>query len=456
MSEATILLVDDDEISLVTLETTLKMNGFACLLACNGREALDMLAKNAVDLVVTDQQMPVMDGMELLKEIKARHGHIPFIMLTAFGTIDSAVLSIKEGANDYMQKPFDPPALLATIRRSLTYSRLSEENTKLKDQLNQKFSFHTIVTNSKVMRKALEDAEKVSAVPNTTVAVYGESGTGKEVLAQAIHFSGPRMADRFVAVNCASIPHNLLESELFGHVKGAFTGADRDRDGKFAYAQKGTIFLDEIGDAPLEIQGKLLRVLQERVYEKVGSNKQVKTECRVIVATNRDLKAMVKSGAFREDLFHRINSFPILLPPLRERKEDIPLLVNHFLELFRAEFGKPLPGVSGGAMERILAYPWPGNIRELKNCIERAAILSSGDEPILPRHLIINEGAAEKGGEAAEGGIRMAIDIPKERFSMDAVTDEVLRQALERCGNNKSKAAELLKVDRTIFYRRPV
>jgi len=457
VSEATVLIVDDDEVSLLTLETALVASGFSCLLAADGEEALKLLKTGGVDIVVTDQQMPVMGGMELLKHIKADYPNVPCIMLTAYATINSAVASIKEGANDYLQKPFDPHNLLAVIRRSLIYSRLTEENLKLKDQLNRKYSFHNIVTRSGAMGKALHDAEKVARVPNTTVAIYGESGTGKEVLAQAIHFSGPRMANRFVAVNCASIPHSLQETELFGHVKGAFTGADRDRDGKFAFAQNGTIFMDEIGDMSAELQSKLLRVLQERVYEKVGSNTPVKADCRVIVATNRNLEKMVAEGAFRADLYHRINSFPITLPPLRDRKEDIPLLAHHFLDLFRAEFGKPLPGISDGAMELLLDYSWPGNIRELKNCIERAAILTD-ETPILPQHLIIAnnraDGVATANRANGKGKIRFEIELPTEGFSLDKVTDEVMKQALERCGNNKSKAAEFLHVDRSLFYRR--
>ncbi len=457
MGEAIVLIVDDDEVSLLTLEATLVGSGFSCLLARNGKEALETLKTGGVDIVVTDQQMPVMGGLELLKFIKADYRNVPCIVLTAYATIDSAVASIKEGANDYLQKPFDPQSLLATIRRSISYSKLSEENWKLKDHLSQKYSFHNIVTRSKAMGQALRDAEKVARVPNTTVAIYGESGTGKEVLAQAIHFSGSRMANQFVAVNCASIPQNLQETELFGHVKGAFTGADRDREGKFAFAQKGTIFLDEIGDMSLELQAKLLRVLQERVYEKVGSNTRLKADCRVIVATNRDLGAMVKEKSFRADLYHRINAFPITLPPLRERKEDIPLLVGHFMELFRTEFGKPLPGISEESMGYIVDYPWPGNIRELKNCIERAAILTD-EEPILPRHLIICNnrlaGSHQAKDTAGDGKIRFEIELPKDGFSLDKVTEEVMRQALELCGNNKSKAAELLNVDRSLFYRR--
>ena len=452
--EATVLIVDDDEVALLTLGSILKQEGFQTLSARNGLEALGVLERESADLIVADQKMPHLDGPGLLKEIKKRGISLPFIMLTGHGTIDMAVASIKDGATDYMVKPFEPLEMVAAIRRSLEFRRLNEENVKMKSQLKGQYSFHNIVTQSALMKRVLETAEKVAATINTSVAIYGESGTGKEVLARAIHFSGPRMANNFVAVNCAGIPANLLESELFGHVKGAFTGADRDRDGKFGLGQKGTILLDEIGDMPLDLQVKLLRVLEERVYEKVGSHKPIKADFRIIVATNRNLEEMVGNGSFRIDLFHRVSSFPITLPPLRERKEDIPLLATYFLKQLRQELGKPLPGLSEKAMDKLLRYEWPGNIRELKNCLERAAILTD-DELIQPKHLTINEDANRSAsGGNRPGHISLTIDLPEKGFSMEKVTDEVLKQALEKCGGNKSKAAELLKLDRTIFYRR--
>ncbi|MBI5638671.1 MAG: sigma-54-dependent Fis family transcriptional regulator [Nitrospinae bacterium] len=452
--EAAVLIVDDDEVALLTLGSILKLEGFQALTARNGLEALNVLERESVDMIIADQKMPHMDGPGLLKEMKKRGISLPFIMLTGHGTIDMAVAMMKDGATDYMIKPFEPLALVAAVRRNLEFRRLNEENVKLKSQLKEQYSFHNIVTQSALMKRVLETTEKVAAALNTTVAIYGESGTGKEVLARAIHFSGPRMANNFVAVNCAGIPSTLLESELFGHVKGAFTGADRERDGKFGLAQKGTILLDEIGDMPMDLQVKLLRVLQERVYEKVGSNQPIKADFRIIVSTNRNLEEMVGRGSFRADLFHRISSFPITLPPLRERKEDIPLLARHFLDHLREELGKPLPGLSEKAMEKLLGYGWPGNIRELKNCLERAAILTEG-ELIQPKHLIINEDndRAAPGG-SRPGHVHLVIDLPEEGFSMEKVTDEVLKLALEKCGGNKSKAADLLKLDRSIFYRR--
>ena len=446
-TEATILIVEDSEITRRTLEHKLKRSGFECLMAEDGLEALEVMERHEVDLVLSDQQMPRMDGIELLREIKTRHPDMPFILLTAHGSVTKAVISIKQGADDYLEKPYDPETLIATIRRSLSYRQLSEANKKLKEQLCSQYCFQNIVTRSPAMIQALRLAEKVARTPDTTVAIYGESGTGKEVLARAIHFAGERVENRFVAVNCAGIPPALFESELFGHVKGAFTGADRHREGKLELARGGTILLDEIGDMPMDLQAKLLRVLEERVFERVGSNKQIRADFRVIVATNRNIAELVREGRFREDLYHRINTFPITLPPLRERKEDIPLLVEYFIEQFRKELGKKLPGLSQKAMDVLMGYHWHGNIRELKNCLERAAILTE-DELIQPEHLII------KDGTPGEEGDKISITLPVNEFTLDGVIDKTLKTALRICNNNKTRAAELLRVDRKIFYRR--
>ena len=445
--EATILIVEDSEITRRTLEHKLRRSGFECLVAGDGLEALEMIEGHEVDLVLSDQQMPRMDGIELLGEIKNRYPDMPFILLTAHGSVTKAVISIKQGADDYLEKPYDPETLIATIRRSLSYRKLSEANRKLKEQLCSQYCFQNIVTRSPAMIQALRLAEKVARTADTTVAIYGESGTGKEVLARAIHFAGERVENRFVAVNCAGIPPALFESELFGHVKGAFTGADRDREGKFGLARGGTILLDEIGDMPMDLQAKLLRVLEERVFERVGANKQIRADFRVIVATNKNIAVLVREGRFREDLYHRINTFPITLPPLRERKEDIPLLVEYFIEQFRKELGKKLPGVSQKAMDVLMSYHWPGNIRELKNCLERAAILTE-DELIQPEHLIITDGAS------GEEGDRISITLPVNEFTLDDIIDKTLQTALRICNNNKTRAAELLRVDRKMFYRR--
>jgi len=446
-----VLVVEDSEVSRRSLEHKLERSGFACRVAEDGVEALAILdGGQDVDLILSDQQMPRMDGLTLLQAVKERHGHIPFILLTGHGSVTDAVYSLKEGADDYIEKPFDPDNLLATIRRSLNIGRMQAENIKLKEHLASQYSFQNIRTCSRVMTDALGLAAKVAKIPSVTVAISGESGTGKEVLARAIHFAGDGLENRFVAVNCAAIPATLIESELFGHAKGAFTGAEREREGKFSYASGGTLLLDEIGDMPLDMQSKLLRVIEERTFEMVGSNRQCKVECRVIVATHNDLPKLVREGRFRQDLFHRISAFPILLPPLRERREDVPLLVNHFLEQLRAQLGKKVPAVTDEAMAKLRQYDWPGNIRELKNCIERAAILAEEDAPIGPEQIFLPREAHTLDTASDE----VVIAMPPSEFTLDNVIGAALKAALARCGNNKTRAAELLKVDRKMFYRR--
>jgi DNA-binding NtrC family response regulator len=453
MEEPTILIVDDDKWSQRQLALYLGKWGYKLLFAENGLAALKVLKKNRVDLILSDQYMPQMDGMELLKVAQREHSGIPFIILTAYESIENAVASIKQGAYDYIQKPINAETLQITIRRALGYQRLTEENSKLKDHLRGLYSFQNIVTNSPGMIDALKLAEKVTKSPSTTVAIYGESGTGKEVLARAIHFAGEGMKNKFIAVNCAAIPATLLESELFGHKKGSFTGADCDREGKFDLAQGGTILFDEIGDMPLDLQAKLLRVLQERTYERIGSNQLLKADFRVIITTHRELDKLVKEGNFREDLYHRINQFPIFLPPLRERREDIPLLIDYFLDVFRKELGKHLPGISEAATNVLINYHWPGNVRELRNCLERAAILSN-EELIRPKHLGISSLETEKNAHGHKDDISLNITLNSDTFSLDAVIDHTLKAILKRCNNNKVHAAELLKVDRKMFYRR--
>ncbi len=453
--QRSILIVDDEESILLSLKLYLEHWGYHAVVAGSGREALDILRAGHIDLIISDQEMPGMSGIELLHFIQNTYKDIPVIIMTAYGSINKAVESMKVGADDYIQKPYNPEELHAVVRHLLSYSELNREYKELRDYVGRLYSFKNIITRSPRMQHVLELAEKVSKVPDTTVSIFGESGTGKEVLARAIHFATGGKESRFAAVNCAGIPSNLLESELFGHVKGAFTGADRDREGKFDCAQQGTILLDEIGDMPLELQAKLLRVLQERVYERVGSNRPVRAEMRIITTTHRDLRQLVKEGRFREDLFHRIHSFPITLPPLRERKEDIPVLVDHFLNCYRSELGKQIPGVSEAAMENLLHYHWPGNVRELKNCIERSAILID-DELIRPGHLNIDHPAswATETSGGHEDRIDIHLSLSPSDFSLEEATKRILEIVLQKCGNNKTRAAELLKVDRKLFYRR--
>jgi DNA-binding NtrC family response regulator len=428
------------------------------LSAGSGQDALGIIRKTPVDLIISDQMMPVMDGIDLLKRVKSVQEDIPFIMLTAHGSIDRAVAAIKEGAYHYLTKPFNAEELQTIIRRALDFRRLSRENKELKTYLSDLRGFRNIITQSPRMMTAIKLAVKVAQSPYTAVSIYGESGTGKELFARAIHSASGCMESRFVGVNCAGIPSGLLESELFGYVKGAFTGADRERKGKFDMARFGTMLLDEVGDMPPDLQAKLLRVLQERTYERIGSNRQIKADFRVIATTHRDLGKMVREEAFREDLFHRINIFPISLPPLRDRREDIPLLADHFLMQFRSELGKPLPGISDEAMKILENYDWPGNVRELKNCLERSAIVIN-QEIITPAHLILP--GIPKPGEKGpvlfnedKDMIHLCLDFKKEEFSLDAAVNQILKEVLERYGRNKAQAADVLKVNRNIFYRR--
>ncbi len=453
--QATILIVDDTRGALFLLKSHLEKWGYSALPSASGAEALRILEQNDVDMVISDQVMPKMDGIELLRKVREAYEDIPFIVLTGHGSIDKAVVSIKQGADDYITKPYNPEELKNAIRRSLNYQRLSKENKELKNYLSDLRGFHNIITQSPQMLQAVEQAANVAESPSTTVAIHGESGTGKELMARAIHCASGCMESRFVGINCAGIPSNLMESELFGHVRGAFTGADKERKGKLGMAQDGSLLLDEIGDMPPDLQAKLLRILEEREYEKVGADGITTTNARIITATHRNLEELVKEGRFREDLFHRINSFPIILPPLRERREDIPILVNYFLDLFRRELGKPVPGLSKEGMTLLSEYHWPGNIRELKNCIERAAIMNTG-ELIKPSNLTLRRKVERSGGDQLEDeqNFRFSMSFEPEKMSLDAVINQTLEIVLKRCDNNKARAASLLKVHRNIFYRR--
>jgi len=446
-----ILVVDDEETSLLILQCFLEGHGHEAICAANGPEALSLLEKEQVDLVISDLVMPGMDGIQFMHIARELFPTLLFIFYTGLGTIESAVAAMKEGAFDYLQKPFDPDTFEVVLKRALEFRRLSNENVHLLEHFRERFSFQNIVTQSPVMRRVLELAARVAASPKTTISLTGESGTGKEVLARAIHFASGCLPGSFVAVNCAAIPESLLESELFGHVRGAFTGAERDREGKFSLARGGTILLDEIGDMPLALQAKLLRVLEEKTFEKVGDNRSMPADFRVIVATYRDLGELVRQGKFREDLFHRINVVPISIPPLRERREDIPLLVEHFLNLFRQHHGKALPGVSKKAMDLLTSYSWPGNVRELRNILEYAAIMVT-DELIRPEHLRFTA-APPLLPQYDSSTVDFHISLSAEELSLDGIIGKILDATLQRCGGNKSRAAALLKVNRKMFYR---
>ena len=458
MNRPTILIVDDQQIILFLLETHLRQAGFVPVTASSGAEALALLERHPVDLIISDLVMPQMGGLQLMERVRELHPGIPIIVITSHGSVEGAVEAMRRGAYDYLEKPYNPDDLRMTIQRALDYHHMVRENEQIRGLLHERFSFQSIVTANPAMKEMLELASKVVPARQTTVAIFGESGTGKEVLARAIHFAGKGLPNAFVAVNCAAIPEHLLESELFGHLRGSFTGADRDREGKFSLARGGTLLLDEIGDMPLALQTKLLRVLQERVFEKIGSNDQIAATCRVIVATNRNLQEQVAAGRFREDLFHRINVFPLTIPPLRERPEDIPILCEHVFEQLRQHLGKPLTGISDKAMRLMLDYRWPGNVRELRNYLERAAILADSDV-IQPEQIGID---ARQGGDPAlppaapacdPGSVSYTLTLPAGELSLEALTERILAQTLERCGGNKSKASTLLKIGRKAFYR---
>ncbi len=365
-----VLVVDDDEQLRLALFSTLKHLGYECMLAQNAKEALSLLKKESFDLILSDLKMPKIDGIELLKQVKQNNITTPFVIMTAFGTIETAVLAIKLGAFDFIVKPFSKD----TIEKILSISKeCSKINCETQPNYDADFVFKS--------RKMQETLELVKKVANTdaTVLLSGETGTGKEVIARLIHKSSNRSKQPFISINCASIPSNLLESELFGYERGAFSGAIKSHKGKFEQANKGTLLLDEISEMPLELQAKLLRVLQEKIVDRLGSNESFKIDVRIICTTNKNLTEQVKSGLFREDLFYRISVFPIYLSPLRERTEDIPYFIEFFIKKYQAKFQKNIYGISKDALEILLNYDWPGNVRELENTIERAIILSKNE-----------------------------------------------------------------------------
>jgi DNA-binding NtrC family response regulator len=450
ISGARILVIDDKQSFCFLIKGYLEDSGYQATCVASGTAALKELENSRYDLILSDMIMPEMDGLALLREVRRRHQQLPFILVTGHGSVESAVAAMKEGANDYLLKPLNREELLLVLERQLEHARLRISYDRMLDTERKKFSFQNISSNSAAMGATLAAGRQVAASPRTTVALYGESGVGKEVMARAIHVASGKNMTSFVAVNCAAIPETLLESELFGHVKGAFTGADRDREGKCSKAHGGTLFLDEIGDMPLSLQPKLLRLLEERVYEKVGSDRQVTADFRIIAATHRNLDECCNQGTFRRDLYHRLDIFPITIPPLRERREDIPQLAELFLDSFRQHQGKQLPGLSKAALDLMLSHDWPGNVRELRNLLEYATIVTNGDL-IQPEHLRLQHtGCCHE--ETPKDRISLHVNLTPEEFSLDAVTKQVIEWAMEKCDNNKSSAARLLKASRKIFY----
>jgi two-component system response regulator AtoC len=440
-----ILVVDDDESLRDSLQLVLSAEGFEVFCARDAEDALAQLERAAPEIVLCDLRMPGMDGLELLPQLVRRQGGATVVLMSAYGTEELALEAMKRGAYDYLAKPFQPSEVLLTIRKAQERERLRRANQLLRRDVQRHEGDRPIVAASPAMIELLEVMERAAAF-KATVLLTGESGTGKEVLARAIHAQSPRRQEAFVAVNCGAIPENLLETELFGHAKGAFTGADRARRGLFVEAHGGTLFLDEIGELPTPLQVKLLRVLQEEEVRPVGESKSRPVDVRVLAATARDLSADVAAGRFREDLFYRLNVVQLQVPALRERRKDIPLLVDHFFAHFRDTLGKPLQAVSDEVLECLVSYAWPGNVRELENVIERAVILASGDRISL-RDLPDN---VVHPAVPAEGG---SPDLSLKRARRAAET-EIIRRALRATGGNRTHAARLLEIShRALLYK---
>jgi Nif-specific regulatory protein len=442
-----ILIADDEKVQREMLEGFLNKQGYKAVAVENGGKAIERFSLGIFDLVLTDFRMPGLDGIQLLKELKRRNAETVIVIMTAYGTVDTAVAAMKEGAYDYLTKPIDLDELLLLIQRVEREAGLTRENRQLKEQLREKFKVDFIITASRQMEEALNVVGRV-ARSQATVMILGESGTGKELFARAIHYSSPRAGKPLVKVNCAALPENLLESELFGHEKGAFTGAIARRIGRFEQADQGSIFLDEIGDLSPALQAKLLRVLQEREIERVGSNQTIKIDVRVIAATNRNLEEAIKKGAFREDLYYRLNVVTISLPPLRARKEDIPLLIEYFLNKYSTENKKEVRSLSRESKDLLLKYDYPGNVRELENIIERAVVLCRQDI-ITSQDLPLN--LRESRTEMALVQARQAHSLPE---TLETLERQLIIGALERSGGVQTRAAEELGIsERVLRYK---
>jgi DNA-binding NtrC family response regulator len=445
-----ILIIDDEEVLQDILTALVRREGHKPFAATTGEEGLALLEREVIDLVLLDLMLPGMHGMEVLRKIRQRDPDQVVVVITAFSSIESAIEAMREGAFHYIPKPFKNEEVLLTIRKGLEQRRLTVENRSLKEQLRQRFGFDNIIGKSKPMQQVYELIQ-LAAPARSNILVLGESGTGKELVAKAIHHHSRRADGPFVTVNSGSMPADLLESNLFGHMRGAFTGAVASKKGLFEMADGGSIFFDEIGNIPLDTQAKLLRVIQEREFMRLGGLETIKVDVRIIAATNADLETAVQQGAFREDLFYRLNVITVTLPPLRKRTEDIPLLVQHFLAQYARENEKAIREVSPRAMELLLDYHWPGNVRELENAVERAVVLSTGEvlgEELLPA-------SVRQRGETVHGGMPPPT-LPANGFSFkDAVSQyerQIIIRALQSCGGVQKRAAELLQVKPTTLH----
>ncbi|MDX1973376.1 MAG: sigma-54 dependent transcriptional regulator [Candidatus Sumerlaeia bacterium] len=437
-----VLIVDDEKNTREGLKWALESQVDRVLVAANGEEALDILGTESVGLVLSDLKMPKMTGMELLEKVRSEHEEVEFVILTGHGTVETAVDAMKLGAFDYLIKPVNLEELNILVKRVFEQRELKQENASLRAQVNERYGFDNLVGNSEAMQRIFQMIRQV-APARASVLIDGETGTGKELVAKAIHFNSPRKTKPFIAVNCGALSQSLLESELFGHEKGAFTGAVSQRAGRFEAANKGTIFLDEIGETTPEFQVKLLRVLQEQEFERVGGQRPVKVDVRIIAATNRDLKKEVAEGRFREDLYYRLNVINIKLPPLRERQDDVALLVHHFLQHFNKENGRQLT-LSPKALELLMGYSWPGNVRQLRTMMESICILTPGKE-ILPQNLP----ADVAGQQTPQHHLKLHVGM-----TVRDAERELIRATLAKLGGNKAKAARVLGLGRKTLYRK--
>ncbi|HTG01103.1 MAG TPA: sigma-54 dependent transcriptional regulator [Nitrospirota bacterium] len=443
MKKPRILLIDDDDSLRRVIEFTLVEAGYRVSPASGGEEGLALFGKESFDAVITDITMPGTGGMDVLASIRQQDPSLPVVMITAYGTIESAVQAMKQGAFDYITKPFNRDELTLTLAKALKLRRLEKENVALRAEVSDRYRFDAVVGSSVKLREVLELAGRVAA-SDATVLITGERGTGKELLAKGIHFSSSRSNGPFVAVNCAAIPETLIESELFGHVKGAFTGATKDKEGKFEQADGGTILLDEIGDLRIDLQAKILRALQERSVDRVGGAGSIPIDVRVIASTNRDIELLIREGKFREDLYDRINVIGLRMPPLRERKDDIPLLTASFLKKFNKDIAVT---INEEAMHELLAYGWPGNVRELESVMERASVLKRGSV-ITPAEL------PDKLKRGKTGVESIILNLPEEGISLEELEKNLIIKALEKHKGNQTHAAEYLGITRpTLIYR---
>ncbi len=437
-----LLVIDDEQNMRHMLTTLLKRSGFNVTAASNGEEALAVVSASHFDYILCDIKMPKMDGLQFLEQAARWIGDTTVIMMSAYGSMDTALEAMKKGAYDYISKPFKSDEVNLVLKKAAERERLKKENTRLKQKIRtieENYRFGNMVANSQSMQAVFRFAEKVARF-DATVLITGESGTGKELVARGIHFTGPRAQKPWVPVNCGGIPETLIESELFGHIKGAFTGADRTRIGLFREADGGTLFLDEIGELPVSLQVKLLRVLQENEVRPVGGSRAIKVNVRVVAATARNLEAEIEKKLFREDLFYRINVMPIQLPPLREREEDIPLLTRLFIDRFNEQFKTAIQGISPAAMSALLGHTWPGNVRELENVIQRAVVLAEASE-LQPEHLPESLGGGGAGREFAS--VIKGDSLKAARRELEKL---MIARALEKTGGNRSQASRILEI----------